>query len=424
LIFSAFFSCTENKVLLLPLDAEFPPILEGEISRSITLQPFPDSTPYKLRGYLRVKSGATLTILPGTIIEAESADEAPGIAAIVVEPGGQLWAVGEAGNPIMFTCAEKRRGKWGGIVMMGKAPVNSDGVSRIDTALGIYGGVDINDNSGFLKYVVIEYAGYKKRNSAELSGLTLLGVGRNTKIDHVFVRESGNDGVALFGGTVDLTHLLVKNCSDDLFDWTEGWQGRGQFWIGHFCESDPEEHGRGIEAQSFNDAPGAVTINAALESKAKLYNVSILGDPKTEDRSAVQVKSGWISLNNTVILDFDLGAIQLDSCGAQGSIKISGLLLHDSKVRPAPLYVKSCSAYPTLSRFSLLPDRPLANLSDCNKPDYTLLKNYAAAPFSSLVVDPSVAEAGGPDQSFFRRALFFGGDDGMNWTSWTNKYNR
>jgi hypothetical protein len=425
LSFLSCISCTDDKIGLLPIDAPVSPVLKGEISegRSVTLTPFPDSMPYKLRGYLRVKSGAVLNIQPGTKIEAESADDTGQVAAIVVEQGGQLLVNGTAASPVVFTCAEKKRGMWGGIVLLGKAPVNSNGVPRMDASLGIYGGTLADDNSGDLNYAVVEYAGYKKNNLADFGGLNLLGVGRGTHIDQVFVRESGDDGVKIFGGTVDLTHLLVKDCADDLFDWTEGWQGRGQFWIGQFCNVDPATHGRGIEAQSFSSDPGAVIKNPVRESRAKLYNVTLIGDSEDGDKTAVQVKSGWFNLHNSVIVDYDLGAIQIDTCGVKNSIRLAGMLLYDNRISPAPIFVKNCRSYPTLFGFSLIHNYPLTDLSDCGRPDYRLQDEFAGSPFSQIVVDPATAEAGGPDQGFFKRALFLGGDDGTNWAAWTHRYN-
>ena len=68
---------------------------------------------------------------------------------------------------------------------------------------------------------------------SKLTGsLTLGGVGNETIIDYVEVISNDDDGVEIFGGTVNLKHIVVSGCTDDAFDYDLGWTGNGQFWLG------------------------------------------------------------------------------------------------------------------------------------------------------------------------------------------------
>lgn len=39
--------------------------------------------------------------------------------------------------------------------------------------------------------------------------------------------KGSDDGFEFFGGSVNVRNLVSVNCSDDSFDWTEGWNGTG-----------------------------------------------------------------------------------------------------------------------------------------------------------------------------------------------------
>ena len=89
-------------------------------------------------------------------------------------------------NPIVFTsnATAPSSGNWGGLVICGKAPINSTADGSDDTATtevgGLsYGGNIPDDNSGVLRYVRIEYAGGAIDGNAELNGLSLYAVGNS-----------------------------------------------------------------------------------------------------------------------------------------------------------------------------------------------------------------------------------------------------
>ena len=112
------------------------------------------------------------------------------------------------------------------------------------------GGGVLDDNSGIIAYTRVEFAGFEVSFGNELNALTLNGVGSGTEIHHVQTNVGLDDGIEFFGGTVDLKYALVTNASDDSFDYSTGWQGRGQFWI---ALQDPEDADNGFEVDGNED---------------------------------------------------------------------------------------------------------------------------------------------------------------------------
>jgi hypothetical protein len=187
-----------------------------------------------------VNAPATLTIPPCTTILGGPQ------SALIITRGAKIMAVGEKDKPIVFTSiaavGQRAPGDWGGIVMLGRAQVNQPGgeaaIEGIDPNAtgGRYGpgtAAAVNDdNSGTLKYVRIEFAGFKFGSNNELNGLTMGGVGSGTTIDYVMVHQPLDDGFEWFGGTVNASHLVVNDTApapgggDDIYDCDFGFVGK------------------------------------------------------------------------------------------------------------------------------------------------------------------------------------------------------
>ena len=226
-------------------DPDAPTILSGEIAADMTLTA---DVSYLLRGAVFVADGATLTIEAGTTIYGEGATN----GALVVARGGRLVADGAPDAPIVFTSDQevgfRARGDWGGLIINGRAPLNIPGnEAEGEGGTGAYGGDDPADDSGVLRYVRVEFAGSELSPDNELNGVAFQGVGSGTVVDSVQVHLSKDDGVEFFGGTVDARRVVCTGIGDDSFDWTEGWTGRGQFWIARQRGDDADQ---GIEADS------------------------------------------------------------------------------------------------------------------------------------------------------------------------------
>ena len=196
---------------------------------------------YYLRGQIYVKNNATLTIDPGVIIRG---DHTATGAGLFITKGAKLNAVGTATSPIVFTSdnapGARNKGDWGGVILLGKASYNiNNGVNNIEgiaaSADTEYGGgttPDDNDNSGVLKYVRIEFAGYVYGPNQEINGLTFGAVGRGTTIDYIQVSHSNDDSYEWFGGSVNCKHLVAFRGLDDDFDTDNGFSGNVQFILG------------------------------------------------------------------------------------------------------------------------------------------------------------------------------------------------
>lgn len=193
----------------------------------------PTKAVYRLDGWVYVKSGATLTIDPGTIIRGDIANK----GALIIEQGAKIMAQGTALEPIVFTSNQgvgsRNYGDWGGLIILGYATINvPGGTSAIEGGVGsIYGGTNDADNSGVLKYVRIEFPGIAFTPNNEINGLTMGGVGSATTIDNVQVSYSGDDAFEWFGGTVNAKHLIAFRSWDDDFDTDFGYRGMVQFGV-------------------------------------------------------------------------------------------------------------------------------------------------------------------------------------------------
>lgn len=206
------------------------PGVTNELSENITEDMILEAgQEYTLNGGIHVTNGATLTIEPGVTITAVHDDQ---VDYILVEQGAQINAVGTAENPIVMTSESKESGAWGGLHICGYAHTNAEGGTGSSEIGGAaYGGDDDADNSGMLQYVRLEYTGYAFDEEHESNGISFYGVGNGTTVDHCQVYGGADDGFEFFGGSVNVKYLVATDCEDDSFDWTEGWNGKGQFLV-------------------------------------------------------------------------------------------------------------------------------------------------------------------------------------------------
>ena len=272
--------------------------LSGVYTENITLDP---TIEYIVTGPVLIANGATLTVPAGMTIKAQPV----GVNAyIAIQQGGRIIADGSASEPIVFTsnAASPASGDWGGIVLCGRAPINSTPDGSEDTATSevgslSYGGNNPTDNSGILEYVRIEYAGGAIDGNAELNGLSLYGVGSATTIDYVQVYEGSDDGFEFFGGTVSASHLVVVNSEDDSIDWTEGFVGTlTDVYVQHGTA-----HDKAFECDGFNTD---FSNEGGYFSKPTVTNVTIVG--ANDASEAIRLRAGTQGIfTNMVFNDFD-----------------------------------------------------------------------------------------------------------------------
>lgn len=255
---------------------------------------------YVLKARVTVLDGATLTIEAGTVIKGDASLSGANAAVLMIAKGGKLMAEGTATSPIIMTSTDDDiqpgelagttldqddKGKWGGLVVLGKAPVSAktedpqiEGVDASDTN-GLYGGSDATDNSGTIKYVSIRHGGAEIAEGSEINGLTLGGVGSGTTIENIEVYANSDDGVEFFGGTVNVTNLLVYAVGDDAIDVDQSYAGTVDNFVAYVDENSDEgleiDGREGSLDDTFVLKNGAIysidgtDTNADFKSKAK-----------------------------------------------------------------------------------------------------------------------------------------------------------
>lgn len=263
----------------------------NNITSNVTLTA---GTRYILKGFVYVKAPATLTIPAGTVIYGDKTTT----GTLIIERGAKLNANGTANQPIIFTSrlapGQRGPGDWGGIIILGKARINT--VSGADTAAieglpgtvnpGIYGGQDDNDNSGVLRYLRIEFPGINLTGVSgnEINGLTMGGVGRGTTIEYIQVSYGGDDSYEWFGGTVNCKYLISYKGVDDDFDMDNGFRGKLQFILGIKDSNIADVSGsHGFEVDNNANSPN--NFNGP-RTQPLVSNATMIG-PKRDTNSVV-----------------------------------------------------------------------------------------------------------------------------------------
>ena len=240
-------ACLDEPVVPQPRDHEGN-LVVGTLTENTTW--YSDSI-YTIRGRVVVPSGITLTIQPGVVVKGEAGNGSVA-SALLIARGGKINAVGTPNAPIIFTSAADRlqpgqlvspnldettAGLWGGLIVLGNAeisagtsPLQIEGIPSSETN-GLYGGTDNSDNSGVMQYISIRHGGTNIGQGNEINGLTLGGVGSGTTVDHIEVVANQDDGIEIFGGTVNVNHALVWGQQDDAFDLDQAYSGTVESFI-------------------------------------------------------------------------------------------------------------------------------------------------------------------------------------------------
>ncbi len=234
---SAVIGCSEADPL--GPDTTVPPG-DATITTDITTNRlFRAESTYTLSGFIKVANGATLTIQAGTKIVGDF--DVPGSSLFVLR-GAKINAVGTADRPIVFTSERssgRQAGDWGGLIIVGNGIINrgdptileGTGTGASNPQVNYGGGTNNGDDSGELKYVRVEFAGFATAPDAELNSFTFAAVGSATRFSYLQSLYGLDDSFEWFGGAVDSKYLVSYEAGDDHFDASEGFTGRNQFII-------------------------------------------------------------------------------------------------------------------------------------------------------------------------------------------------
>ncbi|MFD3001100.1 T9SS C-terminal target domain-containing protein [Pontibacter toksunensis] len=430
----SFFACEDEEPVNPPMTGEEfvaaqengMTVISGSTEEDFTMKA---NTKYMLRGFVFVKEGATLTIEPGTVIMGEKSTK----GTLIIERGGMIMAEGTAAKPIVFTSAQpvgsRAAGDWGGIIILGKAPVNLGAGAKIEGGVEKeYGGSDAADNSGTLKYVRIEFPGIAFQPDNEINGLTLGGVGSGTTLDYIQISHSGDDSYEWFGGTVNAKHLIAYKTVDDMFDTDNGYTGKLQFLVGI---SDPNvadaSASNGFESDNNSQGTGATPITAPTYS-----NVSLFGPLGTDPAAAVNPNFGRglhirrnnkTKLYNSIVAGWPVGQL-MDDAATQTNATAGEMIIRNTVI----------AGVPAGKAFATAKDVTLDLAAWFNEVDKN---NMVVNDAATLGLSGSFAQNGNPefttvttsveptftglDNSFFETVDYIGAFGATDWTAgWTN----
>lgn len=355
---------------------------------------------------LRIEAGTKILGNPGSFL--------------AVLRGSKIYAEGTAQKPILFSSVNpgpKKRGEWGGIVLNGNAPINacaagapvceavSEGIKSREVK---FGGNDPADDSGVLRYVVVEFGGYPIAVDNELNGITFNGVGSSTVVEYIQVNMNSDDGIEMFGGTVDLKHVVLTNNEDDSMDWDHGWTGRGQFIL---IDQGKDQVDTGFESDNLQSP-----MNAQPRSNPVLSNVTMIGSGASGYGMLLRRGTG-AQLSNFIVTGFKKACIDIDDSEtfanganvAGGKLVASGLTMTHSVLNCAKAFeIEAGDAWSVSDWFTAQAGNQIVDPQ---------LNGWMPKSGSALLTSGQA-----PDDFFFEMVDFIGAMGSEDWTAgWVSK---
>lgn len=387
-----------------------------------------------------VRAPAVLTIAPGTTVTGS------GNASLIITRGAKIIAIGTPQAPIIFTSAKdvgtRAPGDWGGLIIMGRAPINANTLSTPPSTEatfeafganepdGLFGGTDPEDNSGSLKYVRLEFGGVAYLPGREWNNLTLCGVGRGTVIDFVQSHKGADDSIEFFGGTVNVKHLVLSQNQDDGFDTDNGWEGKAQFVVAQHVAPMGTEASNGYESD--NHATAA-SYTATPRTLPTAYNITLIGqkDYTLAPGFGALFRRGTGGMYyNHIIMKWPLGVITVRDQETMDQITAGNLFVKNSIFFdnmgadgnwPAP--ATGTAAAPILDfDEKMIFTNPLWNNRDAVDPMLTDPLSLTAPNFKPAAGSPALTGGATPpaDGFFDTQAMFVGAVGATDWTTgWT-----
>ena len=304
---------------------------------------------YNLTQQIYVKPGATLTIEAGTLVQSDA-----GVGgSLAVTQGAKIFVNGTEDNPVIMTSTNddlvtwrEAMNEWGNLTIMGKglisashfggAPVGTNtkdpsglNVKQMEGLTPdfvgdpdvVFGGADDNDDSGSISYLSLRYGGKVIGLGNELNGLSLGGIGRETDIHHVEVMNNVDDGIEIWGGTVNLKNISIWNVGDDSFDIDEGWRGKAQFILIVQGYSANASQGSGVGDNAF-ETDGAEDSDAQPVTTSAIYNCTVIGQPDNNggDHGTAWRDNARVQYHNCIFMDIGEQVVKNDGDDGDGAL--------------------------------------------------------------------------------------------------------
>ena len=304
---------------------------------------------YNIQNQIYVLPGATLTIEAGTVVA--STTNVGG--SIAVCKGAQIFIRGTQDRPVIMTStadvatwvngnprtgtAREACNEWGNLTIMGSAYISEDAntantaapsAANVATMEGLtaafpgdtrllYGGGNDNDDSGSISYCSIRYAGKVIGLNNELNGLSLGGIGRETDIHHVEIWNNVDDGIEIWGGTVNLKCFSIWNVGDDSLDIDQGWRGRAQFGFIVQGSSANAAQGSGV-GDNCIEMDGAENSFYQPVTSGVLYNMTVVGQPIDGDHGTAWRDNARMQVRNSIFMDLGERLVAFDNLDGDG----------------------------------------------------------------------------------------------------------
>jgi hypothetical protein len=393
---------------------------------------------YRIRGIVAVRNNATLTINPGTFLIGQPGSQPPSV--LLITTAGKLMANGTRSRPIIMTSSQpvgrRQRGDWGGLILLGKAPVNDPGGELSIEGLPElpetkYGGADVNHACGTMRYLRVEFAGALLRPNEETNSITYGGCGKGTVSEYLQAHYGLDDSFEWFGGTNDAKYLVGTYGADDYIDVQIGYRGRVQHVV---VVANDDLSNRGVEADNYERDFGA-----SPRTNLSLWNATFVGNAASPgakgfdeaDAPCLFFRRGTgTSTNNVICHNWTtrtIGGANFDTItplfGA-GDFRLNGLIAFGNGRDATPARADTladqvvadfrplASGGQAQSGNVLFSDPQMVRPLERNDPDFRLLPTSPA--LGAQFIAP-------PDDGFFDQwATWAGGIGPMNWTEeWT-----
>ncbi len=391
-------------------------ILSGTIVEDIILE---NNKTYILRGNVffgNDQNNINVTIEPGTYIYGESST----LGTFIVARGSMIDARGTVDAPIVMTsdknAGDRGRGDWGGLIINGLATLNTGEEAWGEGSTGWYGGNDDSDNSGYLQYVRVEWAGQEISPENELNGIAFQGVGNGTTVDHIQVHMNSDDGIEFFGGTVNLKYAYTTGIGDDNFDWTDGWRGKGQYWVAQQYDDAGDQ---GFECD--NSSEDNLATPRALPT---IYNVTLAGQQSADIGMLLREGTG-ANIYNAIVMNFGDEGVRLDHNATyteswdDANGVLNGTLIVDHSIFyncDGGLAADGGDADPSVIPFTA--EQFMTTLNTNNQevdPALTDAFNFTSPNYLPTGSSPALSGAASPSDSWFDDAGFIGAFGSDNW---------
>ncbi|MCE9592632.1 MAG: hypothetical protein K8S98_00425 [Planctomycetes bacterium] len=301
---------------------------------------------YNLQQQIYVLPGATLTIEAGTVVASDTNIG----GSLAVCRGAQIFVQGTSAKPVIMTSKadvatwvggdpktgtwREAANEWGNLTIMGDAYISENAIgtnTSVPNAANVgnmeglvagpttdqYGGGNDDDDSGSISYLSLRYGGKVVGLGNELNGLSLGGLGRATDINYVEIMNNVDDGIEIWGGTVNLKHFSIWNVGDDSFDVDQGWRGKAQFGLIVQGYSVNASQGSGVGDNCF-ETDGAEQSDYQPVTTATIYNCTVIGQPIDGDQGTAWRDNARVQYRNCTFMELGEELVKFDNVDGDG----------------------------------------------------------------------------------------------------------